>query len=66
MQGVCAGFLRILEFASRIKLKKGRDFQEFEGRTRVEVTSQKPNSRGKMLNSLAGSHRELEWTVEFL
>jgi hypothetical protein len=31
-QGVSAGFPRILEFAARTKLRKGRGFEEFEGR----------------------------------
>jgi hypothetical protein len=31
--------LGILEFAARTKLRRDRDFEEFEGKTRVEVTS---------------------------
>jgi hypothetical protein len=32
-------FLRILEFAARTKLRRDRDFEDFEGRTRFGVTS---------------------------
>jgi hypothetical protein len=39
--------LRILEFATRTKLKRDRDFEDFEGKMRVEVTSQESRSGGK-------------------
>jgi hypothetical protein len=48
-------FLRILEFAARIKLRRDRDLEEFKGRTRVEVTSQKSSSGGKTPSYLARS-----------
>jgi hypothetical protein len=35
---VGAGFLTILEFAARIKLRKHRDLEKFKGETRLEVT----------------------------
>jgi hypothetical protein len=31
--------LRILDFAARTKLRMDRDFEEFEGKMRVEFTS---------------------------
>jgi hypothetical protein len=49
-------FLRILEFAARTKLRRDRDFEEFEGRMRFEVTSQKSSSGGLMPSYLARSH----------
>jgi hypothetical protein len=33
-------FPRILEFATKTKLRRDRDFEEFKGRTRFLVTSQ--------------------------
>jgi hypothetical protein len=45
-QGVREESLGILEFAARTKLRRDRDFEEFEGKMRVEVTSQKSSSEG--------------------
>jgi hypothetical protein len=39
LQGVWTKSHRILEIAVRIKLRKDRGFEEFEGKTRVEVVS---------------------------
>jgi hypothetical protein len=38
---VRAGFHRILEFAAEIKIKKDRDFKEFEGKTGLNLSSSK-------------------------
>jgi hypothetical protein len=40
-------FHRILEFVARTKLKRYRYFEEFKGRTRFGVTSQKSSLGGK-------------------
>jgi hypothetical protein len=45
-QGVRAGFLRILEFAARIKLRKDRDLEKFRGKMRFEVTSWNQAQKG--------------------
>jgi hypothetical protein len=47
--GRCRGknSLEISEFAAKYKLRRGRDFEEFEGRMRSGVTSQKLSSEGK-------------------
>jgi hypothetical protein len=45
--------LGILDFATRIKLRKDRGFKEFEGKTRLEVVSPKERSEGR-----APSHLE--------
>jgi hypothetical protein len=42
--------LRIFEFAARTKLRRDRGFEEFEGKTKVEVTSQKESSGGRTPN----------------
>jgi hypothetical protein len=36
---VHTGFLRILEFARKTKLRKDRDLEKFRGKMRFEVTS---------------------------
>jgi hypothetical protein len=46
-------FPRILEFVARTKLRRDRDFEEFEGRMRFGVTSQKSSSGGKTPSYLA-------------
>jgi hypothetical protein len=43
---VRAGFFRIPEIAERIKLRKDRDVEDFEGRARIEVTSWKQSQKG--------------------
>jgi hypothetical protein len=45
-QRVHAGFLRILEFAAKTKLRKDRDLEKFRGKMRVEVTSWKQAQKG--------------------
>jgi hypothetical protein len=41
--------LIILEFEARTKLRRDRDFKEFKGEARVEVTLQKEISGGRMV-----------------
>ena len=41
-----AGFLRILKFAMKTKLRKDRDLEKFKGKMRVEVTSWKQAHKG--------------------
>jgi hypothetical protein len=43
---VRARFFRIPEIAARIKLRKDRGMEEFEGRKRIEVTSWKQAQKG--------------------
>jgi hypothetical protein len=59
---VHAGFHRILEFAVEINIKKDRDFEEFEGKIGLKLSS----SEEWMPSYLARIYREPEWMVEFL
>ena len=59
---MCVGFHRILEFATEIKIKKDRDFKEFEGKMGLKLS----RSEKWMPCYLARIYRELEWMVEFL
>jgi len=40
------GFFRIPQIIARIKMRKDRDVEEFEGRKRVEVTLWKQDQKG--------------------
>jgi hypothetical protein len=61
---VHAGFHRILEFAARIKIRRDKDLEEFEGRKRFGVTSQKSSLGGGVSSYLARKYQEIEGTVE--
>jgi hypothetical protein len=52
-------FLRIFEVVTKYNLRRDRDFEEFEGGTRVEVILQKEISRGRTPSSLVGVIKNL-------
>jgi hypothetical protein len=59
--------LRSLEFVEEVKLRKDRDLEGVEGRTRSEVTLQKPNSEGKRCQVIWPEvFEKSEWIVEVL
>jgi hypothetical protein len=63
-QGVRAESLGILEFAARTKLRRDRDFEEFEGKTRVK-SPHRNQAQKEDTSYLARSIKNLNGRLKF-